>query len=157
MSVNLPSSRAWTARLKFNQAVPLLCLLASCLIGLNLIATKAYPAPFDELQHISYAAFLQETGRLLPKFEEQKTLFVEDMSRWSDRPNYLGHPSPFYLFIGLFLDLYARARPGDPVAAPGVRGIGAGRRGPGALGGLAPLRAGPGGAPCVLCCNSTLP
>lgn len=104
MSVSLPSSRAWTARLKFNQAVPLLCLLTSCLIGLSLIATKAYPAAFDELEHISYAAFLQETGRLLPKFEEQKTLFVEDMSRWSDQPNYLGHPSPFYLFIGLFLD-----------------------------------------------------
>jgi hypothetical protein len=84
--------------------IPVLALLASCLIGLGLIATKAYPSAFDELEHVSYAAFLQETGRLLPKFEAQRTLRVEDMGRWDDRPNYLGHPSPFYLFESLFLD-----------------------------------------------------
>jgi hypothetical protein len=87
-----------------NYAVPLVCFLASCLISLGLITTKAYPGALDELEHVSYAAFLQETGRLLPKFEEQRTLAVEDMGRWDDRSNYLGHPSPFYLFVGLFLD-----------------------------------------------------
>jgi hypothetical protein len=85
-------------------AIPLLCFLTSCVIGLNLIVTKAYPSAFDELEHISYVAFLQETGRLLPKFEEQRTLLVEDMRHWSDRPNYLGHPSPFYVFESFFLD-----------------------------------------------------
>jgi hypothetical protein len=58
----------------------------------------------DELEHVSYAAFLQETGRWLPKFEIHKTLVIADVGQWQDRSNYLGHPSPFYLFIGLFLD-----------------------------------------------------
>lgn len=87
-----------------SRAIPLLCLLASLLIGLDLITTRPYPGAFDELEHVSYAAFLQETGRLLPKFEEQRILVIDDMSRWTARPNYLGHPSPFYVFIGLFLD-----------------------------------------------------
>lgn len=87
-----------------SRAIPLLCLLASAIISLSLITTRAYPGYFDELEHVSYAAFLQETGRWLPKFEEQKILVIDDMGRWTARPNYLGHPSPFYVFIGLFLD-----------------------------------------------------
>ena len=91
--------------------MPLMCLLASLLIGLTLIATTAYPGPLDELEHVSYAAFLQETGRLLPKFELQRILVIDDMGRWTDRPNYLGHPSPFYVLISLFLDRTLGAAP----------------------------------------------
>lgn len=104
MNVGLLSTRAGTLRLAFIYVAPLLCLLASCVIGLNLIETNIFPAAFDELEHVSYAAFLQETGRLLPKFEEQRTLLIEDLGRWDNRSNYLGHPSPYYLFVGLFLD-----------------------------------------------------
>ena len=91
----------WVA---LSRAIPLLCLLASLLIGLSLITTRAYPGVFDELEHVSYAAFLQETGRWLPKFEEQRILVIDDMGHWTAQPNYLGHPSPFYVLIGLFLD-----------------------------------------------------
>lgn len=104
MSVSLLSNRPEASRLAFNYVVPLLCLLAACAIDLSLIRTNIFPGAFDELEHVSYAAFLQETGRLLPKFEEQRTLLIEDLGRWDDRSNYLGHPSPYYLFIGLFLD-----------------------------------------------------
>ena len=103
----------WVA---LSRAIPLLCLLASLLIGLSLIATQAYPGAFDELEHVSYAAFLQETGRLLPRFEEQRILIIDDMSRWTARPNYLGHPSPFYVVIGLFLD--RTLAPAQAVLAP---------------------------------------
>ena len=93
------------SRLALNRAIPLLCFLAFLIAGLRMVAVNAYPGAFDELEHVSYAAFLQETGRLLPKFEEQKTLLRDDMSRWDDhRPNYLGHPSPFYVFVSLFLN-----------------------------------------------------
>ena len=98
------SQAARLPRVAPSRAIPLLCLLAFLLIGLSLITTRAYPGAFDELEHISYAAFLQETGRLLPKFEEQRTLAVDDMGRWTARPNYLPHPSPFYVFVSLFLD-----------------------------------------------------
>ena len=105
----LPAASALsrTARLPWvapSRAIPLLCLLAFLFIGLSLITTRPYPGAFDELEHVSYAAFLQQTGRLLPRFEEQRILVIDDMSRWTDRPNYLGHPSPFYVFVGLFLN-----------------------------------------------------
>lgn len=121
-SVSLPSQGAWTSRLALHRAIPLLCLLASLVISLSLIATTPYPGAFDELEHVSYAAFLQETGRLLPKFEEQTTLRVDDMSRWDDRTNYLGHPSPFYVFIGLFLD--RTLAPGRAVLPPRLASAG---------------------------------
>jgi hypothetical protein len=84
-------------------AVPLLAGLAFCLVALALIVTNPYPMPYDELEHVSYAAFLQQSGRLLPKFEIMQTLMRDDVSRWDNRANYLGHPSPYYLYIGRFL------------------------------------------------------
>jgi hypothetical protein len=86
------------------RAVPIACLLLFSGICLARLATGGFPGAFDELEHISYAAHLQETGRLLPRFEEQKTLSPGDMGRWDDRPNYLGHPSPFYVLMALVLD-----------------------------------------------------
>jgi hypothetical protein len=86
------------------RAVPIMCLLLFSGACLELIVTTEFPAAFDELEHISYAAYLQETGRLLPRFEEQKILSPGDMSQWDDRLNYLGHPSPFYALIALVLD-----------------------------------------------------
>ncbi len=86
------------------RAILITCLLLFSGICLALIATTRFPSAFDELEHISYAAHLQETGRLLPQFEEQRTLSPGDLGRWDDRPNYLGHPSPFYVLIALVLD-----------------------------------------------------
>ena len=104
MSVSLLSERGRTSRLALRHLPPLLCLLAWCAVALSLINTTRFPGEYDELEHVSYAAFLQETGRLLPRFEEQQTLVIGDLSRWDQRSNYLGHPSPYYLFIEAFLD-----------------------------------------------------
>ncbi len=62
-----------------------------------------FPAP-DELQHVSFAAYLQETGRWVGRYDEQKTLSADDFRVWTERPNYIGHPSPYYVFISWFLD-----------------------------------------------------
>lgn len=80
-------------------SVPLLLFVA---IAVNLINTTNFPAP-DELEHVSYAAHLQETGRTLPRFKEQNTLSSDDLRQWEARPNYIGHPSPYYVFISWFL------------------------------------------------------
>ncbi len=85
-------------------AIPLLSGLGFCLLALVLIMTNPYPMPYDELEHVSYAAFLQDTGRWLPKFEIMQTLVRDDVRHWDNRANYLGHPSPYYLYIGLFLN-----------------------------------------------------
>jgi hypothetical protein len=80
-----------------------------------LAAVTKFPAP-DELEHISYAAHLQETGQIVPRFEQQKRLMMGDFTHWDVRPNYIGHPSPFYLLLGLVLD---RSLPPDQaVRAP---------------------------------------
>ncbi len=92
-------SRAGPAR----WSVPIVAFLLFAAIALHLIAITNFPAP-DELQHVSYAAYLQQSGRLLPRFHEQYTLNQDDFGRWDPRPNYLGHPSPFYLFESLFLN-----------------------------------------------------
>ncbi len=86
------------------RAVPIACLLLFSGTCLAILATTGFPGAFDELEHISYAAHLQETGRLLARFEEQRTLSPGDLGRWDDRPNYLGHPSPFYVLMALVLD-----------------------------------------------------
>jgi hypothetical protein len=98
------------------------CLLLFSGTCLALIATTRFPSAFDELEHVSYAAYLQETGRLLPRFEEQKTLSPGDLSRWDDRPNYLAHPSPFYLLMAMVLD--RTLQPGQAILMPRLASAG---------------------------------
>lgn len=69
-----------------------------------LVWTKTFPSAFDELEHVSYAAYLQETGQWRPMFDVMQTLLPGDITRWDQRPNYLGHPSPYYWYESLFLD-----------------------------------------------------
>lgn len=52
------------------RAVPIACLLLFSGLALQSSGMTGFPGAFDELEHISYAAHLQETGRLLPRFEE---------------------------------------------------------------------------------------
>ncbi len=114
-SIVVPSRARRAPALGCRTAIPLLCFFLCFGITIFLIATRPYPDLFDELEHVSYAAFLQETGRLLPKFEAQRVLREDDMGRWGDQPNYLGHPSPFYLYLGLFL---VRSLPPDEAVLP---------------------------------------
>jgi hypothetical protein len=81
----------------------ILFLIVFLILTTTIVRYAAFPGGFDELQHLSYAAFLQETGDLLPHFEAQKTLSSTDLRQWTQEPNYIGHPSPFYLFEQLFL------------------------------------------------------
>ncbi len=84
-------------------AIPVLSFLLFLAAALHLVQTTPFPAN-DELEHVSYAAWLQENARALPRFEEQRTLYRDDFTRWDWRPNYVGHPSPFYVLIARVLD-----------------------------------------------------
>jgi hypothetical protein len=93
-------------------------LFLSIFLVLGAANTRVAPwlGPFDELQHISYAAALQERGGILPCFEAQRVLEPSDLSRWTGDRNYLGHPSPYYALVALVLD---RSLPLDKaLAAP---------------------------------------
>ena len=105
-----------------HRAIPIICGLlffAACVAS---IGVTKFPGSFDELEHLSYAARLQETRSVLPRFEEQKTLSPGDTSRWDHRPNYLPHPSPFYVFIALVLD--RRLPPAQAILAPRLASAG---------------------------------
>lgn len=110
----LPVRRAplslWGLLRRAGLAVP---LTLAGVFALWLVVTNPFPGP-DELEHVSYAAILQETGRLVPRFESQVTLYRNDLTLWSDRVNYVGHPSPYYLYVAQFLD---RALPLDDAIA----------------------------------------
>ena len=86
------------------RAIPLVALLAFTTLAIILAFTKVWPSAFDELEHVSYAAWLQETGHLLPDLPAMHTLAANDLTHWNPAPNYLSHPSPYYLYIAPFLD-----------------------------------------------------
>ncbi len=78
--------------------------MLSLAILIYLIWTKPFPSAFDELEHVSYAAYVQETLDWRPMFEVMQTLDPAGLGHWDQRPNYLGHPAPFYWYESLFLD-----------------------------------------------------
>ena len=85
-------------------AIPVSAFAAFAALALLLVATKHYPSGFDELEHVAYVAYLQETHEWHPMFEAMLDLPVDSLTHWDTRPNYLGHPGPFYWYETLFLD-----------------------------------------------------
>lgn len=53
---------------------------------------------FDELAHLSYVASLQESGALWPRLDSLRMLDPQTL-RFTTAPNYLNHPSPYYLLL----------------------------------------------------------
>jgi hypothetical protein len=56
------------------------------------------------LEHVSFATTMQDTPTLRPDYKRQTTLEREDLGIWNPRPNYIGHPVPYYLLIAPFID-----------------------------------------------------
>lgn len=54
--------------------------------------------PPDELAHVSFVAYVRETGRLLPRYEEMRIL--DDAGGFGPVPSYLPHPSLYYAALG---------------------------------------------------------
>jgi hypothetical protein len=81
-----------------------LAFLAFLLAGGLLLRATPWPAPFDELQHVSLAAAATETGSVRPRVEAQFVLDPADFSRWTTDRNYIGHPLFYYALIGPLLD-----------------------------------------------------
>ncbi len=66
------------------------------LLGKATLFRERVPAgvPPDERAHVSFVAYVGETGRLLPRYEEMKLL--DDAGRFGPLSSYLPHPSPYY-------------------------------------------------------------
>ena len=70
--------------------------------------------PPDELAHVSYVAYLDDTGCPVPRYEEMRLL--DDAGRFCPLPNYLPHPALYYAAIG-GLDRLGGGERGAPLDA----------------------------------------
>jgi hypothetical protein len=59
----------------------------------------AFPNPYDEAAHFSFALHVLQTGDLLPAFADLRLIDPETVTGWTDRPNYLNHPSGYYALL----------------------------------------------------------
>ena len=73
--------------------------------GLVLLA-RILPVPsgYDELQHLSYVAAVQERPTLRPPFAAMRVLDVDDLRAWTAAANWHSHPAVFYLLATPLLD-----------------------------------------------------
>ena len=58
-----------------------------------------FPNPYDEAAHFSFALHVLQTGDLLPAFADLRLVDPEAITVWTDRPNYLNHPSGYYALM----------------------------------------------------------
>lgn len=68
--------------------------------------------PPDERAHVSFVAYVRDTGRLLPRYEEMRLL--DDAGHFGPLPSYLPHPSVYYAALGA-LDRLAGGKASAPV------------------------------------------
>ncbi|MDR3506516.1 MAG: hypothetical protein P4L64_01335 [Caulobacteraceae bacterium] len=62
--------------------------------------TSRFPASLDELQHLSFIRWSEADPRLLPRYQDLRVLEGNDHV-FTSAPNYLNHPAPYYLLMGL--------------------------------------------------------
>jgi hypothetical protein len=59
-----------------------------------------FPSQVDELQHLSFIRAIAQNPTLSIPYGRWPTL-TPDLKTWTDTPNYLAHPSLYYLFMSL--------------------------------------------------------
>jgi hypothetical protein len=69
--------------------------------GLFAALMDRFPSALDELQHLSYVRAMEVSPSLFTRFEQLRVLDSSG-ARFSSAANYLSHPSPYYLLMGLF-------------------------------------------------------
>jgi hypothetical protein len=86
------------ARLSWAAAV--LALAWHATNGLFAALMGRFPATLDELQHLSFIRWMEREPRLLPRYQDLRVLDA-GAERFTATANYLNHPSPYYLLMGL--------------------------------------------------------
>ncbi|QUD88591.1 hypothetical protein [Phenylobacterium montanum] len=73
--------------------------LAFHVLGAGLIVWFAhFPQSLDEIQHLSFVRAMEAQPSLFPHYEALRTLDPGCLC-WGAQPNYLPHPSPYYLLM----------------------------------------------------------
>lgn len=77
----------------------MLALAFHAVNGLFALLIGAFPTSLDELQHLSFIRSMEARPSLLPRYEDLRVL--DDSGRtFTAAPNYLNHPSPYYVAMG---------------------------------------------------------
>ncbi|MGH6987930.1 MAG: hypothetical protein ACRED9_13975 [Caulobacteraceae bacterium] len=98
--------RAPPARVRTSSLLVAVPALAWHLFGALLVARLiAFPSTLDEIEHLSFIRWMERAPSLLPHYERMRIL-APDLAHWTNTTNYVVHPSPYYLFIGLFDRLF---------------------------------------------------
>ncbi len=58
---------------------------------------STFPSTYDEIAHISFIKALAEAPVLFPHYGDYRLLDAKDLTVWTSEPNYLAHPSFYYL------------------------------------------------------------
>jgi hypothetical protein len=78
-------------------------LLAVCIAHVFVAASVAlysfFPSNYDEIAHISFIKAMAEAPVLFPHYGDYRLLDAKDLGLWTSEPNYLAHPSLYYLFM----------------------------------------------------------
>jgi hypothetical protein len=79
-------------------------LLAVVLAAHIFVATAValysfFPSTYDEIAHISFIKAMADAPVLFPHYGDYFLLDPKDLTHWTGEPNYLAHPSLYYLFM----------------------------------------------------------
>lgn len=70
-----------------------------CELVLGMALFVPFPSRIDELQHLSVIRAQFEQPALFPDWSRYLVLRGDDLTAWSNTPNYINHPSLYYLLL----------------------------------------------------------
>ena len=112
-SAPLPSSSPEGRRLSASFGLPFgawLVIGAYCAILIGVALSIPFPTRIDEIQHYSVIRAQYEHPALFPDWSRYLTVRTDDLRQWSPIPNYINHPSLYYLLLAPLM-----AFGGDPL------------------------------------------
>lgn len=68
--------------------------------GLATILTVRFPSGVDGRQHLSFIRAMEQRPQLFPRYQDLRVLDASNLA-FTTTPNYLNHPSPYYLAMGV--------------------------------------------------------
>jgi hypothetical protein len=73
-----------------------LALASHAVNGLAVLLMSVFPTNLDELQHLSFVRTMAVSPRIFPDYERMRVLDAHGHA-FTATPNYLSHPSPYYV------------------------------------------------------------
>ncbi len=101
------SNRAASRQISLDAGILFALALASHIFVATLVALYAtFPSTYDEIAHISFIKAMADAPVLFPHYGNYRLLDPNDLGLWTAEPNYLAHPSLYYLFMAPFWHLF---------------------------------------------------